>query len=748
MVKKEFIGLSYDTDRIRVARIRANKSRIELLEVDTIHLPQPIVQSSDSEFGAFELDDDLGDLFDEEDSGEGTAGLGDFMDSPSEESSEDSGTTSLEESFDMTRTGEEEDLASENEQVVADYLKSFGAKKLRIGTHIPFGKTTFQYFKNTDPGSMKKKDRIEFFEEKLGPIHNKEVLEEDYAWVKIGENDCLVGYTPNERLLINLIEVAETYFNGKLLINERLPDEGIWSALVATNYDLKEDDITGLIAIGESASRILFMKGNEIISILPIITEGESSDRILNTIFSKILFEIDKGDLPKITRLLITRSAKVSEKAKEYLDKQFDDVEVDFLTLNPEKVSYADEILDSSIYLQPYLSAIGAAWAASKIDEKEFSKFSTLPEYILERQRVLKLEWHGIAILILIALTPLYLNNMYNEKADELRLLEQEVQSLETQIEDLRPIAIMTEDLIGDLQLIQNENERLLELAAYSQKWSEMIRMMNSGIYQIPNIWITSLRTADQNVTLTGISLTREEIPRLANLFSDAHIQQVSETEIRTQPVYSFSMQANNFRQDIDEILIEMPSYDYNSEIQEGFEISYSDMPEAVLSDNEPAELTANIAENRSSESVADSEPETPQQTESLNAEPIESSVQSNDDGNSDQQNPGPDENELSASENEHSSSSYGLTGHEDQLLYGAYTIVLHSLADAGRAEEVELQLQQDGYKTTLWPAEINRDQMNWRIGVGQFETIDDAVSAADELPEPYRSDHFIIRIR
>ncbi len=745
MAKREFIGLSYETDRIRMAHIRAHKNGIQLLELDTIHLPQPILQSTESEFGAFELDEGLEDLFEVDDEED----LDSFLDIPEEEESSDSGATSLEDSFDMTRA-DEDDMTSDNEQILADYFKKFDSKKLRFGTHIPFGKTNFQFLKNIDPGAMKKKDQVEFFEEKLGAIHEKDVLLEDYAWVKVKDNDCLVAYTPDERQLINLIELAETFFDGKLIINERLPDEAIWAGLAATNYDLEEDDITGIVALGESASRILFLQGKEIISILPIITEGESSDSILNTIFSKILFEIDKGDLPKITRLLITRSAKLSEKAKAYLEKQFDDIEVGFLKLNPEKVTYADEILDSAIYLQPYLSAIGAAWAASKIDEKEFSKFSLLPEYILEKQRVFKIEWHGIAILILIGLTPLLLNNMYNEKADELRLLQQEVQTIESQIEDLRPIANMTEDLIGDLQLIQNENDRLLELAEYSQKWSEIFRLMNSGISQIPNIWITSLRTVDQNISLTGISLSREDIPRLANLFSDAHIQQVSETEIRTQPVYSFALQANNYQQDIDEFLIDMPVPEFDSEIQNDFELIFSEAPNAVIPDEQPAQIASNDFESPISESVTQPElnADQPEHSADVEFDTSENSDQITDDNDVAQQNYHEIENEIASADNENSASPYGLMGQEDQLLYGAYTIVLHSLEDADRAEDVQKELQQEGYKTTLWPAEIDQNQTNWRIGVGQFETVSDAMNASDELPEPYRSNNFIIRIR
>ncbi len=763
MAKKEIIGLTYEGDRLRLARIRTTKAGVELLEVDTIHLPQPIL--SKREVGADQQDfsNEYDEIFETESSS--TSELSDLYDLENfgldEEGPASADGSELENNFDMTRADDDAETAADNEQMLAQYVGKYSSSKLRIGLHIPFGKTTFQFFKNVDPSKMKKKDRIEFFEEKLRPIFGRDVIEEHYSWIKVGENDCLLAYNPNDFELLNLVELAETYSKKKLLVMDRQPDEGIWAGLVRSNYELKPDEITGLIAIGDKNSRVMFMKGGEIISVLPIISEGEDDESILNTIFSKILFEIDKGEIPKITRILLIRSAKLSEKAKKHFQKQFEDVEVDFFTLHNEKVSYADEILNSPNYLQPYNTAIGAAWAASDSDSKAFTGFTLLPEYVLEKQRVLKIEWHGIAILILIALTPLFINNFYFEKAAELNQLEQEISSLNAQIDELTPIATMTEDLIADFQVINAENNRLLDLAEYSQKWSEVMRILNEGVYEIPNIWLTTLRTNDNNINLTGISLTREQIPVLATLFTDANINQVSETEIRGQQVYSFSMQANNFRQDIDEFLLDLPEYDFESELNGAeFPVDFSmdaevqpspgvqtesiqpDQAEAALpseSEPEPAP-TVDVEEVEARVDLAQQEEAAAVIEEEISAED-EETVQEELTQNSSEPASALDRGNTNFS-------PYGLTGTEDELLYGAYTIVLHSIPSGTRARWERSRLADEGYKTTLWQATLEDGTLTWRIGVGQFETVDDALAAISDLPEPYHSNHFIIRIR
>lgn len=746
--------MTYEETRLRMARLRVRKNGLELVEVDTIDLPYPITNIPETSVGDLDFSDDYEDIFEVESSGQESAGdldFGDFDEPATEADTEETESASLEDSFDMTKTDDVEEAEKDNERLIADYLSQHGNRKLRIGTHIPFGRTSFQVLTNVNAKSMKKSERHEFFQDKLQPIYNREIYPDQYAWVQIDEKTCLLAYSSDEHTFINLIELSETYLNQKILIQERLPDEGIWAGLARTNYTLGKDDITGLIAIGSSSSRILFMKGEQIVNVLPIITEGESSDNILNTIFSKILFEIDKGDLPKITRLLLVRSAKISEKAKKYFSNQFEDVEVDFLTPKEEHLSYADEILNSPAYLQPYLTAIGAGWAASKIHEKEFSDLSLLPEYIREKQRVLKLAWHGILILILIALTPLFLNYLYQNRSSELADLQQQIDLLDTQIQELRPVATMTEDLMSEISLIQIENDRLLELAQYSQQWSQINQILNEGVSQIPNVWLTSLNTSDENtLVFEGYSMTRSQVPEFAALFTEGNIQRISQTEVRGETVYNFTLRVNNVQQDIIPFLMEMPHRNYDAEQGEEIEIHFSSSDGGEESQNIRGLATARNTSNDSERGTLS----TPGNSGSVKPAPenVEESGELNEDSsiidNQTGRNSGTVSRTTQTRDASDDDSPYGLMGPEDELLSEAYTIVLHSIRNGERAEREYEFLKDEGYKATLWDVVLEDSQTWWRIGVGQFRTVSAALEAVQQLPASYRERNFIIRIR
>ena len=713
MPRKEYIGISYDDNQLRLARIHVVKKKLKLVSVSSITLSSPLQSTISSGLSAFESgeSDDIFDLEIPE-----TSDTLDDLDELDE--------------FDLLNEGVElDDVESDelepelenkaeenkpkvfsNEILLANQLDYYDASKLIIGLHIPFGKTTFQLLKGIDPASMKKKDRIEFFNDKLHPIHQTEVEKDHYTWTNLKNGNCLLAYSPDSHELVNLVELVQTHSRKKIAIHEKLPDESIWVGLARANYTLAEDEITGLIALGKTSSRVLFMKGNELVSILPIITEGEESNNVLNTVFSKILFELDKGDLPKIDRLLIVQSAGLSEMAKVYFQRQFDNIKVDYLIPDPNVLSYSEKLFKTPKELQPYLSAIGAAWAATKTEPKSFSVLSLLPQYLVDKQQLYKIEWHGLIFLILIGLSPLFLNHLYNTKMSELNQLQQEKELMELQIESLQPSAQATESFINQSELIQSESNKILDFAEYSTEWSNVMNIVNRGISDIPGLWITSVRNTGNNLSITGFSLSRNSIPQLARLFTNVNILNVTETEIRGETAYNFGITVINFRQDIERFSPEMPVpvRQIESPAETSF-MSTEGPTQAPASQSRPAPSTVNEVELATSGRIEIIDIDIPQES------------------------------------NYREGTALSIPQQSDQLS-GSYSVVLQSVNNSSVAAERITYLEEMGYATALWYTQITDDEFSWRISFGRFLSIDDALLASTQLPDEFRNDLFIIR--
>lgn len=91
--------------------------------------------------------------------------------------------------------------------------------------------------------------------------------------------------------------------------------------------------------------------------------------------------------------------------------------------------------------------------------------------------------------------------------------------------------------------------------------------------------------------------------------------------------------------------------------------------------------------------------------------------------------------------------SDYGLMGKPTSRGNNGYTIVVHSLGNKNTSQTIKERLESEGYRAVLTSAVIN-GKIFWRVGLGQFRTVDDANEAVRMLPEQYENDHFIKRIQ
>ena len=87
--------------------------------------------------------------------------------------------------------------------------------------------------------------------------------------------------------------------------------------------------------------------------------------------------------------------------------------------------------------------------------------------------------------------------------------------------------------------------------------------------------------------------------------------------------------------------------------------------------------------------------------------------------------------------------SIYRLRGGAVPRAEEGYTIVVHSLRNEAKARSLAQQMETDGYITVVTSAVVNGMQY-WRVGLGQFRSMEDAEEAVQQLPERYRNNHFI----
>lgn len=547
---KLYTGFLLENDTIKIARISVSGKKATLEKIDKIKLVDPILKKSSEKeaeevfdtFDEFGEDDDIfgGDI---EDSDEFDLDL-DLDNLDDTETSTDDLDLDLDNldddilDVDDMAAEADEDVANSNEMLIYNVLNDLDSSSVKMSLNIPAGASIFQVLKDIDFSKTKKKDLNIIVDDRLESLYGS-VKSSDYYSTSIRDDGSLLLVSiDDEPQILDLINSSENLYSGKIIINDVLPDESLIIGLFRANYEVESQSITALIQYSEENCRIVFLKGNELLLISPMIIEGSSSRKFLNTVFSKILFQLDTGEVPNLDRIILCNNS-LGEEAISFFDERFPDIEV-------SEFIYKDELFDTKELdestISSFTTAIALAWADAGFMKSSFPDVSFLPTYIKERQKIFKLQWHGFLLLALIILVFPISNYFYLGYASQLENLNDSIENRKVEIRSLETTVQEYNRISTELSGIQSQLVLLDELSKGILKWTVNLDLVNKGIDNIDSIWLTSFQqSGEDGIEITGIALYRNRIPMVADIFSQAILKDVQKILIREKEVYQFS---------------------------------------------------------------------------------------------------------------------------------------------------------------------------------------------------------------
>ncbi len=531
---KEFTGISLESDLLRLARIEVVNNKFKIKKLDQFSLVEEVFSTAHTE--------DVQQREEEDDQAESVFGFDEVDDEEEEEDLSFSDLEGGDEEFvsDMVQETQE---AQSNDILLYTVLSDINKETLHLGLNVPAGNTIYQIISNTDFRQVEEDDLQEDLENKLESIYGVPQSPDNYSYEIREDGSLLLGSVDEESPTLSMVNAAREYYSGKLKVEEILADEMVLVGLVRMNYELYADEISCIIQCGRKVSRVIFMQGKEVWLVAPLINEGTDSRSFLNTVFSKILFQLDTGEVPNLDRILLANNT-LGNSAIKFFKDNFPDVVVENLTLDEELFDFSAVNKDS---VRSFTTAIGVALGASGSATESFPKLSFLPSYVKERQKIFKLQWHGMVLLFLIFLSPITFNYLYNQNVQKIETAERELTQINSQISQIEPIVESTNEINDNLAILREKLVLLDTLSQNSMEWSVKFDILNDGVNEVNNSWITSMSESDDGVFIQGYALNRNRIPRIVNIFNDATLLNVTSEEIREQEVYNFSILVKGF---------------------------------------------------------------------------------------------------------------------------------------------------------------------------------------------------------
>jgi Tfp pilus assembly protein PilN len=557
---KEFVGISLEGDTLKFARVVSEKNKLRVVRVDQLTLVDPIKQAStpkpmeepDEDPFEDELDADL--IFGLDNDEEVTSNKEAEKNGSASATSTATATKESDDVFGEIDLGElddddfddspQEDIIAEtdesisNEKLVYDYLSSVESDKKFVAVNIPSGETIFQFLNDLNYTEVKKKELVDIIEDKLYSLYNRQPDEDYYDFEIRNDGSLFIGSIENESPTLSLVHNAGTKNKEKYLITDVTPDESVMMGLYREHYEMDSEITTALLQIGKRKSRLLFLKGEKLIQVSPVINEGYDDKNYLSTIFSKILFQIDTGEVPGLDQLIIFNNGKGTS-VLDFFRESFSELKVEQFRFNEEKVIYGDTLSATIPY---YTTAVGLAEIAAKSEITKKINLSFLPSYVIDQQKIFRLQWHGIMLLVLIGLAPIVLNYFYQQNRAEILSLQSESTQLTQMIANVDPLVTRSDEVSMELSTLQDQLTLLQDLNENNIKWTVTLDRFNQAVQNTGALWVTSFRQNEDVIMVDGLSLYEENIPELASRFETVTLLNVRKQEIREREIFSFTM--------------------------------------------------------------------------------------------------------------------------------------------------------------------------------------------------------------
>jgi len=107
---------------------------------------------------------------------------------------------------------------------------------------------------------------------------------------------------------------------------------------------VKPDQDTAVIVFAQTFTKVFFMRGAFIETILPTIHEGSDSDKVCDTAFSKLLFELDSGRFSNLRQVVVAGDVERTQAQKLFKEK-LPDIPVTRLDFDDLALGYHAEAL-------------------------------------------------------------------------------------------------------------------------------------------------------------------------------------------------------------------------------------------------------------------------------------------------------------------------------------------------------------------------------------------------------------------
>ncbi len=273
-------------------------------------------------------------------------------------------------------------------------------------------------------------------------------------------------------------------------------------------FQLTDQDHTAVILFSNNCTRIFFMRGHLIHTVLPTIYEGSESETVCDTAFAKILFEFDTGKLVALNRIILAGDAS-RMRAETYFRDKWPAATVTRLEMVRPVLNEKLEAMEGRISAFSVPIALGL----KTLDEHPKAPYdhNFLPSRIKEKQSVYRIAWHGVLLLSILFLFVIFMTYQSVRSSQNLSRARSEGKLLSVQLMDLQNVANEVDSLRAKISILEKGTALIDSLNKNTMRWTPVLRSFSEAFDKAGPFSIVKAETNNSRQMIVTLEVNREE---------------------------------------------------------------------------------------------------------------------------------------------------------------------------------------------------------------------------------------------
>lgn len=312
--------------------------------------------------------------------------------------------------------------------------------------------------------------------------------------------------------------------------------------MVHGHFRFMPEEIVHVINVGKDETRIYILRGGDLIYIAPAVQQGSTDREFVTMLNNRIELAAENAGYPKADSVVLCGYAEDIGLKEEILSNN---PNVVFRSLSRLRIGYSnDEKLAQE--MRHYLVPISAAWA--KLDPKSphFYHISVVPQKIRDEQKVMKLAWHGVVLLLLLFSVATGLTLLALNKHMEIATLTEQLEYERKQMAEQQVIIDQINVLEQRSASVMNATNTLDTLLMNSEVWSETLDTLALAVGNLHDLWISEMKPEkDGSFSVIGYSITRASVPSISDNIGKTVMREIAVQEIGKKKLFRYDIKLN-----------------------------------------------------------------------------------------------------------------------------------------------------------------------------------------------------------